>query len=112
MRHGHRAGWNLPDSYAFADSVVSSGEPWLAKTESDLTDGTVRVRFTPAKPLNAASLVWTSDSGFTGSREWNESAAQLSRDGEIWLVTADLPDIATAWFVNVRSGGLTASSDY
>jgi len=27
-------------------------------------------------------------------------------------VTADLPDIATAWFVNVRSGGLTASSDY
>ena len=112
MRHSHRAGWNPPDSYAFADSVVSSGEPWLAKTESDLTDGTVRVRFTAAKPLDGASFVWTSDAGFTGSREWNESAAQLSRDGEIWLVTADLPDIATAWFVNVRSGGLTASSDY
>ena len=112
MQHSHRAGWNPPDSYAFADSVVSSGKPWLSKTESDLADGTVRVRLTAAKPLDGASLIWTSDSGFTGSREWSQSDAKLSRDGEIWLVTADLPDIATAWFVNVRSDGLTASSDY
>ena len=27
MGHGHRAGWAPPDSYAFADSVVSSGGP-------------------------------------------------------------------------------------
>ena len=112
MQHSHRAGWTPPDSYAFADSVVNSGEPWLAKTESDLTDGTVRVRFNAAKPLDGASLLWTSDSGFTGSREWRQSAAELSRDGDAWLVTADLPDVATAWFVNVRSGDLTASSDY
>lgn len=112
MGHSHRAGWNPPDSYAFADSVVNSGEPWLAKTDSDLTEGTVRVRFRVAKPLDGASLVWTSDSGFTGSREWKQSAAKLTRNGEAWLVTADLPDTATAWFVNVRSDGLTVSSDY
>ena len=112
MKHSHRAGWTPPDSYAFADSVVRSGEPWLGQTKSDLTEGEVRVEFTASKPLESALLVWTSDAGFTGSREWNQSAAKLSRDGELWLVTADLPDIATAWFVNVRSDGLTASSDF
>ena len=112
MQHSHRAGWTPPDSYAFADSVVGSGEPWLAQTKSDLIAGSVRVEFTAAKPLDDALLVWTSDSGFTGFREWKYSPAELSRDDEIWLVTADLPDIATAWFVNVRSDGLTASSDY
>lgn len=28
MGHGHGSGWNRPESYAFADSVVQSGEPW------------------------------------------------------------------------------------
>lgn len=112
MKHSHRAGWNPPDRYAFADSFVRSGEPWLRQTKSDLAEGEVRVEFTAAKPLESALLVWTSDVGFTGSREWSQSAAKLSRDGEIWLVSADLPDIATAWFVNVRCDGLTGSSDY
>ena len=70
------------------------------------------MRRTAADPLDGASRVWTSDSGFTGSREWSQSAAKLSRDGEVWIVTAGLPDSATAWFVNVQSDGLTASSDY
>ncbi len=112
MGHSHRAGWTPPDSYAFADSVVRSGEPWLAQTSSSLANDTVRVEIAAARPLDSASLVWTSDLGFTGSREWVQSPANLSRDGEGWLVTADLPNDATAWFVNIRSGDLTASSDY
>ncbi|MDE0104340.1 MAG: acetylxylan esterase [Bryobacterales bacterium] len=112
MGHSHRAGWTPPDSYAFADSVVRSGEPWLTLTESNLSNGTVRVQMTAAKHLDSASLVWTGDLGFTGSREWAQSPAELTRNGGTWLVTAALPDIATAWFVNVRSGELTASSDY
>lgn len=112
MGHSHRAGWTPPDSYAFADSVVYSGEPWLVQAESDLSEGSVRIEMTAAKSLDSASLVWTSDAGFTGSRKWVQSPASLSRDGETWRVTADLPDAATAWFVNVRSGDLTASSDY
>lgn len=112
MGHSHRAGWTPPDSYAFADSVVRSGEAWLTVTDSSLSDGTVRVEMRAAKHLDSASLVWTRDSGFTGSREWAQSPATLSRNGGTWLVTAALPDVATAWFVNVRSGDLTASSDY
>ena len=112
MGHSHRAGWTPPDSYAFADSVVYSGEPWLVQGESDLSEDSVRIEMTAAKPLDSASLVWTSDGGFTGSRKWVQSTASLSREGETWRVTADLPDAVTAWFVNVRSGDLTASSDY
>ena len=112
MGHSHRAGWTPPDSYAFADSVVRSGEPWLTVTDSSLSDGTVRIEMRAAKHLDSASLVWTGDSGFTGSREWAQSPATLSRNGSTWLVNAALPDLATAWFVNVRSGDLTASSDY
>ena len=112
MGHSHRAGWTPPDSYAFADSVVYSGEPWLVQAESGLSKDSVRIEMTAAKPLDSASLVWTTDAGFTGSREWVQSPASLSRDGETWRVTAELPDAVTAWFVNVRSGDLTASSDY
>ena len=112
MGHSHRAAWTQPDSYAFADSVVRLGRPWLVQRMSDFVDGAVQVKLTAAKPLDSASLVWTRDSGFTGSRAWTRSPAALYREGGDWLVTADLPDSATAWFVNVRSGELTASSDY
>lgn len=112
MGHSHRAGWTPPDSYAFADSVVRSGEPWLTVTDSSLSNGTARVEMRAANHLDSASLVWTGDSGFTGSREWDQSPATLSRNGSTWLVIAALPAFATAWFVNVRSGDLTASSDY
>ena len=112
MGHSHRAGWSPPDSYAFADSVVSLGKPWHSEVASSLANGSVRVEMRSAKPLDSASLVWTGDSGFTGFREWVQSPAKLSREGANWQVTAELPDAATAWFVNVRSGELTASSGY
>jgi dienelactone hydrolase len=112
MKHSHRAGWNPPDSYAFADSVVRSGKPWLAQTKAELVEGIARVELTAAKPLERAALIWTKDTGFTGSRKWTQSPAELAKDGDRWLVTADLPEGTTAWFVNVRSGDLTASSDY
>jgi len=112
MKHGHAAGWDPPDSYAFADSVVGSGKPWLAETRASLVDGKVRVELTAARPLDQAALIWTTDTGFTGTRNWRESPADLTPRGDEWLVTATLPEGATAWFVNVSSGDLTASSDY
>jgi hypothetical protein len=112
MGHSHIAGWTPPDSYAFADSIVGSGRPWLAEKSGELADGEVRIVFASSKPLDRAVLVWTSDAGFSGSRKWSESPADLARQGDRWLATAPLPEAATAWFVNVQSGDLTASSDY
>ena len=112
MGHSHRAGWTPPDSYAFADSVIESGEPWLSQRLTEAADGEARVEFSSAKALDSATLIWTADQGFTGDRAWNETPAKLTQAGDRWRATAPLPPTATAWFINVRSGRLTGSSDY
>ncbi|MFC7337751.1 acetylxylan esterase [Haloferula chungangensis] len=112
MGHGHGAGWRKPDSYAFAKSIVADGKPWCEQTGISLDDGNARVEFRSKKPFEKALLVTTSDSGITGGREWQESPAELSKDGDTWVVTATLPEKTTAWFVNLKSGDLTASSDF
>jgi len=56
--------------------------------------------------------VSTTDRGFTGSRAWTETPATLVREGAVWRAAAALPAGSTAWFMNVRAGGLTMSSDF
>ena len=112
MGHGHEPPWNLPDSYAFADSVVRDGKPWCLQSKLEHTNGGVECQFVATKPLDAGVLVTTTDTGFTGSRKWIETPATLTKQGDTWLVTGTLPTGTTAWFANIRSGKLTASSDY
>ncbi len=112
MKHSHAAGWNPPDSYAFAQSVVRDGRPWCRQTAAHLKEGAVNVSFASSKPLDRAVLISTSDAGVTGDRKWVESPAQLAKSGAEWIVTSPLPPGTTAWFVNVRSGKLTASSGF
>jgi dienelactone hydrolase len=112
MRHGHGAGWNPPDSYAFAKSVVESGSPWCKRISAVVQGGEARAVFSSSKPLDGAVLVSTADVGVTGSRTWVESPAMLEKDGDVWKARASLPDGSTAWIINVRSGGLTASSGF
>ena len=113
MKHGHGAGWNPPDSYAFAKNVVEDGRPWVDVGSSGCFDGVAEVLLTSSKPLDHAVLISTVDSGVTGSRTWVESTADMVKEGERqWHVSASLPPGTSAWFVNVRSGGLTASSGF
>ncbi|GAB5558997.1 MAG: hypothetical protein SynsKO_06440 [Synoicihabitans sp.] len=112
MGHGHGAGWRPDDSYAFAESVVNHGAPWAMQTERRLEGNQFSVAFRSSKPLHDAVLVSTRDAGFTGHREWVQTPLDLQRQGETWFTTATIPDGATAWFVNARSGNLTISSDY
>lgn len=112
MKHSHPAGWNPPDSVAFAESIVTTGRPWGAQIEATRAGGRVRVRFASTKPLEGAVLVATTGVGFTGNRTWTQTPAELQRQGDAWDVSAALPEGTTAWFINARSGGLTLSSDY
>ncbi len=112
MGHGHPSAWNPPDSYAFAESVVREGIPWCKQTGVEVKDDSIQVMFKSSKPLDRAVLIVTSDSGFTGSRNWIESRATIEKRGDDSIVTALLPSGATAWFVNAHSKGLTVSSDY
>lgn len=112
MRHGHGPGWIKPDSYAFAESVVGNGKPWCVQQSCGEKEGTAEVIFTSSKKLSEAILVSTTDKGITGQRTWIENPAELTKRGDEWRATATLPEGTTAWFINVKSGDLTASSDY
>ncbi|MDG2256505.1 MAG: acetylxylan esterase [Opitutaceae bacterium] len=112
MRHGHGAGWNPPDSYAFAKSVVEEGRPWCLQVKTRRKGRVVEAVFDSTRLLDSATLISTTDTGITGSREWVESAAILEKRGDKWTVTSALQKGSTSWFVNVRSGPLTASSKY
>jgi dienelactone hydrolase len=112
INHGHGADWNPPDSYTFAESVVRDGKPWCVQTSVKVENGTACCEFTATKPLDRALLISTTGTGFTGNRKWIESPAKLEKEADAWLASTSLPTGTTAWFINVHSGGLTASSDY
>jgi dienelactone hydrolase len=112
MKHGHGPAWLAPDSYAFADSVVQTGTPWFKHVRAGLAGGRAHVFFTSAKKPDSATLVSTADTGFTGSRTWVETSATVEKLGDEWRSSARLPAGTTAWFINIRCGTLTASSEF
>ena len=112
MRHSTPASWNPPDSYAFAESVIRDGKPWCSQISTRVNGTWLEVILSSSKPLDRAVLISTTDTGFTGSRQWVESTARLQQNDGQWVVTAKLPKETTACFVNVKAGHLTASSEY
>lgn len=109
MGHGHGPARKRADSHAFAESVVRTGRPWLRTVESSAAGSSRRIALESDRPLDRAVLVHTSDRGFTGDRQWKESAATLSGEGTAYTVSGEIPPGATAWFFNVMGGGLTAT---
>jgi dienelactone hydrolase len=112
LKHSHPAAWNPPHSYAFARSIVAEGRPWLRVVAADATDGRVRMEVESSRPLDRAVLFATPDRGFTSRRAWTEIALQLAPAGRRAVATGLLPAGTNAWFVNVHSGDLLASSDF
>jgi len=110
MGHGNlseRLEW-----FAFADSVLKDGKPWIQEKSSKLESGKAQATFESSKPLESAVLVSTSGTGHTGTRTWVETPATLKADGDKWNAEADVPAGTTACFLNVKTGSLTATSDY
>lgn len=112
MGHSHPAGWNPPDSYAFAKSVVETGRPWGNSPSATTKDGYAIAVFHSAKPITKAVLVSTTDRGFTGARKWVETPAAAASGGGGTTASAPLPPGTTAWYVNAYAGALTLTSDY
>lgn len=112
LGHSQKAAMNPEDSYAFAESIVTSGKPWAQILSSSAQGGKVLVKLTSIRKLDSAVLIWSTDSGVSGSKSWHEKVATLTWSGNEWLVSAALPKDVKAWFVNVKSGVLTISSDY
>ncbi len=112
MGHGGGPSWTRPESYAFAESIVKTAKSWCQQVEVSAANETATAQFKATRPLDKAVLISTTGSGFTGSRVWAESPATLVKKDGIWLATSPLPAGTTAWFINVQSAGLVASSDY
>jgi dienelactone hydrolase len=112
MKHSHPASWNPPDSYAFAESAVRAGKPWLRQLSLHGANGKAVAEFESGKKLESASLFSTTETGFTGSRNWVESKAEMEQRDRRARVSAPLPAGTKAWLMNVRAGNLTASSDF
>jgi len=110
LGHGNLTG--RPEWFAFADSVLQEGRPWIREKSSKLEGGKMQAIFDSTKPLESASLVSTTDTGHTGGRRWIINPATLSQNEGVWVVDAAVPEGTTACFLNVKTGPLTASSDY
>jgi dienelactone hydrolase len=112
MGHSHPAGWNPPDSYAFAKSVVETGKPWGSSPSAKTKSGTAIAVFHSTKPITRAVLVSTTDKGFTGTRKWVETPAAAASGGGGTTASAPLPTGTTAWYINAYADKLTLTSDY
>jgi dienelactone hydrolase len=112
MKHSHAAGWDRPESYDFADSIVKTGKPWCVQTGTHVDGGETSVEFSCTKPLLSASLLANFGSGHTVDREWTENAASLTGNGDgVWIVSAELPPGANGWFVNIEANGSDVDAD-
>jgi cephalosporin-C deacetylase-like acetyl esterase len=112
MGHSHPAGWNPPDSYAFAKSVVETGKPWGSSPSATTKEGYAIAVFHSSKPITKAVLVSTTDKGFTGTRMWVETPAAAASGGGGTTASAPLPSGTTAWYINAYADTLTLTSDY
>ncbi|MBT3194076.1 MAG: hypothetical protein HN341_16150 [Verrucomicrobia bacterium] len=129
---GHGGNWHSPESYDFADSIISSGAPWCEQQSISLVGSTATVVFNSTKDLNSASLIYATENDeittdISTNMDWTETplSAPVEAPAGTWTVTATVPGNATAWFINAKATGsdtndlygyttadLTVSSDY
>ena len=62
--------------------------------------------------ITSAALYYTSDKGHTFQREWQKSSASINTEKDESVLTATLPESATAWFFNIDVNGLIYSSKF
>ncbi len=105
MKHSHPAGWNPPDSYAFAKSIVETGRPWARELSHENRDGAARVAFEVARAVRGATLV------AKGGGDWAQTAANLEIAPGRAVASAPLPAGTTAYYFNLAADGLTLSSE-
>ena len=106
MKHSHPAGWNPPDSYAFAKSIVETGRPWAREVSQEIRDGVARVTFDVMPAVSTATLISKRDA------DWEKSPAQLKTTSGRVTASARLPAGTTTYYFNIEASGLTVSSEY
>jgi len=105
MKHGHPPGWNPPDSYAFAKSVVETGRPWAREVSQKFRDGTARVAFETTRAVRNGILI------SKRAADWEQSPAKLETVSGRTTASASIAAGTTAYYFNLDADGLTLSSE-
>ncbi|MBU2877947.1 MULTISPECIES: alpha/beta hydrolase family protein [Aliiglaciecola] len=112
IRHGHKLGWDQPESYLFARQIVRQGTVW-AKSLSvkQLNSGKAQAEFSinldnKDYQVAKATIHYTADQGHTGKASWTQADTNLVTPSSIpgqYIATFDaLPLDVRHWFVNLQ----------
>ena len=112
MKHSHSAGWNPADSYAFAESVVRDGKPWLRQIDQRQKQDTAFAEFASREANRSRNAFFHIRCRFyRGAQMGGNTRDTEKRDGLV-RISAPLADKTRAWFFNLYTGDLTASSQF
>lgn len=109
MRHGHGAGWQPEEIYAFADSIVKDAQPLVKIAQPTIEGDKVTVAFSAATDILKAELLYTRDTGSWPERKWETEPAQVADS----VISATLPEGAKVLFFNITDAReLMVSSEF
>lgn len=109
MPHGHRAGWNPQEIYAFAKSVVENKTHLVVLDKPKIKDNKIKVNYSTSKQILKAHLYYTKDLGIWNKRKWESASAQIKKS----KITAKIPQNATTVYLSVvDEDGLMVTSEF
>lgn len=107
MKHSHPAGWDPPEIYKFADSILQGGAVFPTIGKPVQNEATLQALLSSVGDLNGAVLCYTLDSGEWLLRSWQTAPAALGSTD----LSATVPFGATAAFFSCTdTAGILYSS--
>ena len=97
--HGHQAGWQVEEIYAFADSVTRD-KPFLVQSEKPVGHGSLQVKFDAPKDISvvSAEMYYLKTEILSESAPWEYLPLSVT-DGEIKDLT--VPQEAVYFFIKI-----------
>jgi dienelactone hydrolase len=112
MVHAHGGpGESPPEIHRFAEQHLCGGRPLTRITDAGLDGRRAWAQFQADGPVRWAELAVTTDAGPWAERLWQLLPARL--DADAGRADADLPDAATAFFLNITDDrGCVTSTEH
>lgn len=111
LKHGHGAGWTPQEPYLFAQKVINN-KALVNFNQQEMLVNSASIHVKGVNEITSAALYYTSDKGHTFQREWQKTSVSIKKKKDDSVLTATLPESATAWFFNIDVNGLIYSSKF
>ena len=111
MPHGHTAGREAPEIYAFAGSILGTGAPLPRITGEGVTADRMWATFESDRPIQKAELCFTRGLGYWQDRKFNATPATIDHTAN--RADVEIPSNSTVYFLNIIDDrGCLVSTDY